>query len=70
MVQGIIHVEYVRFCIYSDDPGCLGYPSWIDHPDVNCQYEKVECHFCDCGGSDVYGEMGHYEDCPLFKNAA
>lgn len=57
-----VHKAMVGFCIYSGDPGCLGWPDWHFE---DCAYEERECLFCDCGGNDVYGEMWHEEGCAL-----
>jgi hypothetical protein len=69
MSKGIVTTQKVKVCSFTGDPGCLGYPAWIDHPACDCIYEEVDFHFCDCGGSDVYGEMWHEEDCPAVEHS-
>jgi len=64
MPKGIIHTENIPCCIYTGDPGCLGYPAWINHEPTECDFQPVEFQFCDCGGNDVYGEMWHADECP------
>ena len=61
-----ITFQKVPYCIYTNDPGCLGYPVWIDHEPVSCEYEEVDIEFCECGGNAVYGEMWHEGSCEHF----
>ena len=61
--DALLYTKVVEFCIFSGDPGCLGWPDWHEQ---DCVYEEVECLFCKCGGHNVYGEMYHEPDCPLF----
>lgn len=69
MSKGIITTQKVKVCSFTGDPGCLGYPAWIDHPACDCIYEDVDFNFCDCGGNDVYGEMYHEEGCPAVEHS-
>lgn len=62
--MSLIHMEPVKYCTYSGDPGCLGWPDWHKQ---DCIYVEEARTFCSCGGNDVYGEMWHEESCPLFE---